>query len=369
MISIRALSKQFTVTGGNVTALNDVDLDVAKGELFVIVGASGSGKTTLLRCVGGLEFPERGEIRIADQLVCSNNPPSCIPPQQRRLGMVFQSYAVWPHLTVFENVALPLKEGAQRIPRDEVAGRVHEAMRLVQLEEQTNRSATLLSGGQQQRVALARAIAVNPKVLLMDEPLSNLDARLREEVRGKIRELAKQLDFTVLYVTHDQVEAMAIADKIAIMQGGKLLQVGTPMDLYYRPNRVEVAEFFGQVNWLTGKSIATHRVETPIGSFNTKTSTTPGDEVLLGFRPECLMIVDTPPGTGENTMQANLRSSTFLGDQFTFEMVIREHAFLGKSRAITAHGNGQLNFYVDPANIMIFPASERDNLAEGSAIP
>jgi len=369
MISIRALSKQFTVTGGKVTALNDLDLDVAKGEFFVIVGASGSGKTTLLRCVGGLESPERGEIRIADQLVCSDNPPTWIPPQQRRLGMVFQSYAVWPHLTVFENVALPLAEGAQRIPRAEVAGRVNEALRLVQLEEQTHRSATLLSGGQQQRVALARAIAVNPMVLLMDEPLSNLDARLREEVRGKIRELAKHLDFTVLYVTHDQVEAMAIADKIALLQAGELLQVGAPMDLYYHPSRVEVAEFFGLVNWLTGKSIGPHLIETTIGSFHIKTTATPGDEVLLGFRPECLTIVDSPPGTGENTMRANLRSSTFLGDQFTYDVVIREHALVGKSRAIITQGNGQLNLYVDPADIMIFPASERINLAEGSVPP
>lgn len=369
MISIRALSKQFTVTGGKVTALNDLDLDVAKGEFFVIVGASGSGKTTLLRCVGGLEVPERGEIRIADQLVCSDNPPTWIPPQQRRLGMVFQSYAVWPHLTVYENVALPLAEGAQRIPRAEVAGRVNEALRMVQLEEQTHRSATLLSGGQQQRVALARAIAVNPMVLLMDEPLSNLDARLREEVRGKIRELAKQLDFTVLYVTHDQVEAMAIADKIALLQAGELLQVGAPMDLYHHPRRVEVAEFFGQVNWLTGKSTGAHLIETPIGPFKIKSEATPGDEVLLGFRPECLTIVDSPSGTGSNTMRANLKSSTFLGDQFIYDVVIREHALTGKSRMISSQGNGQLNLYVDPADIMIFPASERVNLAEGSVPP
>ena len=149
--------------------------------------------------------------------------------------MVFQSYAVWPHMTVYDNVALPLREGTQKIARSEVRTRVHQALAMVQLEEQIDRPSTLLSGGQQQRVALARAIAVNPGVLLMDEPLSNLDARLREDVRGRIRELAKQLQATVLYVTHDQIEAMAIADKIALMSFGKLLQYGTPIDLYKNP--------------------------------------------------------------------------------------------------------------------------------------
>jgi iron(III) transport system ATP-binding protein len=193
MISIRRLHKRFIVSDGAVAAVKALDLEIAEGEFFVIVGASGSGKTTLLRCIAGLEVPDAGEIRIAGQVVSSDSPPTWVPPQQRKLGMVFQSYAVWPHLTVAENVALPLAEGSQRIRRSEVTARVKEALRLVQLEEQADRPATLLSGGQQQRVALARAIAVNSRILLMDEPLSNLDARLREEVRGKIRELAKQL--------------------------------------------------------------------------------------------------------------------------------------------------------------------------------
>ncbi|HEX9443155.1 MAG TPA: ABC transporter ATP-binding protein, partial [Candidatus Binatia bacterium] len=220
MISVQRLAKQFPAGGGSVAAIKDLSFEVAEGEFFVIVGASGSGKTTLLRSVAGLELPDRGVISIGGRVVSSDDPPAWVPSQQRKLGMVFQSYAVWPHLTVYENVALPLAEGSQRIPRGEVKNRAREALRLVQLEEMAGRPATLLSGGQQQRVALARAIAVNPRILLMDEPLSNLDARLREEVRGKIRELAKELGSTVLYVTHDQVEAMAIADRIALMQAG-----------------------------------------------------------------------------------------------------------------------------------------------------
>jgi ABC-type Fe3+/spermidine/putrescine transport system ATPase subunit len=359
MISIRGLTKQFAVSGGSVAAIKGLDLEVAEGEFFVIVGASGSGKTTLLRCVAGLEFPNKGAIRIADQLVSSDDPPTWIPSQQRRLGMVFQSYAVWPHLTVQENVALPLAEGAQRVARSEVASRVREALHMVQLEELADRSATLLSGGQQQRVALARAIAVNPRILLMDEPLSNLDARLREEVRGKIRELAKQLGSTVLYVTHDQVEAMAIADKIALMQLGEILQTGMPMELYSNPKRPEVAEFFGLVNWVQGRMVQSDLAETSIGRFQITGSVTTGSEVVLGFRPESLSIVQGHPGGGSNLLRGMLRASTFLGDQFLYNVMIQDHLLVGKGRVIPTGRDGHLCLHVDPSEVMVFPAKQQ----------
>ena len=358
MISIRRLCKEFSVTHGNIEALKSLDLEVAEGEFFVIVGASGSGKTTLLRCVAGLESPDNGEIRIAGRPVFSDTPPTWIPPQERNFGMVFQSYAVWPHLTVFDNVALPLREGAQKIPRSQVNERVRQALRMVQLDEQSDRSATLLSGGQQQRVALARAIAVNPRVLLMDEPLSNLDARLREEVRSKIRDLAKQLGATVLYVTHDQIEAMAMADKIAIMSFGKLLQYGQPMDLYRRPNCSEVADFFGSVNWLTGTLVASKTVETKIGRLEVCLHGDLGPEVLVGFRPESLQIVEGSKGCRQNAFEAVLRSSTFLGDQFVFDARINDSLVMGKSRLIPVAGDGRLQLYVDPSEILVFPRSE-----------
>jgi iron(III) transport system ATP-binding protein len=358
MISIRRLGKAFTVAEGQVAALKSLDLDVAEGEFFVIVGASGSGKTTLLRCVAGLESPDGGEIRIAGRAVFSDRPPTWIPPQERNFGMVFQSYAVWPHLTVFENVALPLREGAQKIPRGEVHGRVREALRMVQLDEQKDRPATLLSGGQQQRVALARAIAVNPKVLLMDEPLSNLDARLREEVRGKIRDLAKQLGATVLYVTHDQIEAMAMADKIALMSFGRLLQYGEPMELYRRPNCSEVADFFGSVNWLTGRLIDAKIVETKIGRFEVCPRTNPGAEVLVGFRPESLQIVDGASACRQNNFEAVLRTSTFLGDQFVYEAFVGDLLVTGKTRLAPMRDDRRLQLYVDPTEIMVFPHAE-----------
>jgi iron(III) transport system ATP-binding protein len=276
--------------------------------------------------------------------------------------MVFQSYAVWPHLTVYQNVALPLAEGTQRIARREVSSRVHEALRLVQLEDFAERSATLLSGGQQQRVALARAIAVNPKILLMDEPLSNLDARLREEVRGKIRDLAKQLGATVLYVTHDQIEAMAIADKIALMQAGQLLQVGPPMELYDQPCRAEVAEFFGSVNWLKGTMVHSSCAETPIGRFGIKGSGRPGEDVLVGFRPEALTIVDSQTAIDTNVLQATLRTSTFLGDQFIYCVEVRDQSLVGKGRSIPAPKDGKLYLYVNPADVMVFPAGQKTGL-------
>jgi ABC-type Fe3+/spermidine/putrescine transport system ATPase subunit len=355
MISIRRLHKQFPVSDGVVAAIRSLDLDVAEGELFVIVGASGSGKTTLLRCIAGLETPDAGEIRIAGKVVSSDRPPTWLAPQQRKLGMVFQSYAVWPHLTVSQNIALPLAEGAQKIPRAEVASRVKEALRLVQLEEQADRPATLLSGGQQQRVALARAIAVSSRLLLMDEPLSNLDARLREDVRGRIRELAKQLGATVLYVTHDQIEAMAIADKIALMQAGELLQVGTPDDIYHNPINADVADFFGSVNWLDGEIVEPGVASSPIGILRVRTAAGAGQKVRLGFRPECLVL--DQDGAPNNSFAGRVVSSTFLGDQFAFCAHTNGRQLFGKNRVLPHSTDGTMRFKVDSADIMVFARS------------
>jgi ABC-type sugar transport system ATPase subunit len=363
MISIRGLQKRFKVSDGVVAAIKSLDLEISEGELFVIVGASGSGKTTLLRCIAGLETPDGGDIRIAGRIVSSDDPPTWVPPQQRKLGMVFQSYAVWPHLTVSENIALPLAEGSQRIPRSQVAQRVKEALRLVQLEEQADRPATLLSGGQQQRVALARAVAVSSRLLLMDEPLSNLDARLREEVRGKIRELAKQLGSTVLYVTHDQIEAMAIADKIALMQGGELLQVGAPYEMYHKPNCADVAEFFGSVNWFDGEIVEAGVTSSPLGKLHISSSHKPGEKILLGFRPECLVVSSGSANGESNAFAARIHSSTFLGDQFVFTAVAGDRQLIGKNRAAPGHQDGRVILRVPPADIMVFPARAAPSLA------
>ncbi len=358
LISISQLRKEFSVDTGVVTALNNLDIEIDEGDFFVIVGASGSGKTTLLRSVAGLEAPDAGTIKIDDRVVFSNQPPTWVPAQDRGFGMVFQSYAVWPHLTVYQNVALPLMEGAQKIPRGQVRARVENALKMVQLEAQIDRPSTLLSGGQQQRVALARAIAGNPRVLLMDEPLSNLDARLREEVRGKIRGLAKELGATVLYVTHDQIEAMAIADKIALMSFGNLLQFGSPLDLYRNPNRAEVAEFFGTVNWMRGElsSEGGKGVATKIGSFTVSNSAISDKDVWVGIRPEHLGFADDSSGGKPNHFLADLTDEIFLGDQYSFEAQAGDIALAGKSRVSPAVRDGKLHIAVNPDDLMIFPA-------------
>ena len=364
MISIGHLQKIFTVTGATVAALSELNIEVDAGDFFVIVGASGSGKTTLLRSVAGLERPDTGTIKIADRTVFSDSPPVWVPPQDRGLGMVFQSYAVWPHLTVFDNVALPLREGAQKIPRNEVKARVRQALEMVQLEEQIDRPATQLSGGQQQRVALARAIAVNPAVLLMDEPLSNLDARLREEVRGKIRELAKELQATVLYVTHDQIEAMAVADKIAVMSFGELLQAGPPIELYRNPNSAEVAEFFGTMNWLPGEMDTANgrSVKTRIGEFSVsrEVATDTDKKVWVGFRPEHMEFSEDAFSQQANHFQADLKNAIFLGDQYTFDAIAGDRKLVGKSRMAPKLQSDKLHVAIDPADVMIFPADEKN---------
>ncbi len=364
MISVRGLAKEFPAGGGRVAAIKNLNLEVAEGEFFVIVGASGSGKTTLLRAVAGLEVPDRGTISIGGRVVSSDAPPAWIPSQQRKLGMVFQSYAVWPHLTVYQNVALPLTDGTHRVRRGEVEKRVREALRLVQLDQVAERSATLLSGGQQQRVALARAIAVNPGILLMDEPLSNLDARLREEVRGKIRELAKQLGSTVLYVTHDQVEAMAMADRIALMQAGELLQVGTPAELYHRPATTGVAEFFGTMNWLEGTVTAPGVAETAIGPVRFEAEAGIGTEVLIGFRPECVALLAAAAPEKPNVFSAALKASVFLGDQSLLTLALADRVISAKCRGADVDG-GPLRVWIDPADVMVFSAERR--LAGGAA--
>lgn len=323
MIKVRGLKKTFKTTknkkswGGDVVALDDVNFDIAEGEFFVLLGPSGSGKTTLLRSIAGLETPDEGEIHIGDRLVFSSSQGVCVPPMDRRLGMVFQSYAIWPHMTVFENVALPLQEGKRRFPKAEVKDKVARALALVGLQGLEDRPAPLLSGGQQQRVALARAMAVEPVVLLMDEPLSNLDARLREEVRGEIRSLTNRLGVTVIYVTHDQTEAMELADRLAVVSEGSILQIAPPEEVYSFPNQPEVAQFFGKVNWLEGAVQKGGAIKTPLGiliSGDTK-NFAEGDKVAVGIRPENLRIFPECEGVpnGRMVFPCTIKTTAFLG--------------------------------------------------------
>ena len=236
---------------GDVTAVDNIAFAIAPGELVTLLGPSGCGKTTTLRSVAGLETPTGGTIRLNGSAVYSARERRNVPAEKRGVSMVFQSYAIWPHMTVFDNVAYGLR--VRKLPQAEVRQNVERVLDLVQMQAFADRPASKLSGGQQQRVAVARAIAFSPSVLLFDEPLSNLDAKLRAEMRVELRELQRRLDITSLYVTHDQEEALAISDRVIVMNGGRIEQIGTPEDIYNRPQSRFVADFVGSANLIAGK--------------------------------------------------------------------------------------------------------------------
>ncbi|HXV47506.1 MAG TPA: ABC transporter ATP-binding protein [Candidatus Binatia bacterium] len=313
MISVKNLLKIFNSGGESVRAVDGVTIDIGEREFFVLLGLSGSGKTTLLRCVAGLEKPDGGDIAIHNTLVSSAERNIFTGAESRGLGMVFQSYAVWPHMTVFQNVAFPLINGPYRLSGAEIKKKVMNALELVQLSAFSDRPAPFLSGGQQQRVALARALAVEPKVLLMDEPLSNLDARLREEVRDEIKSLAKRFGMAVLYVTHDQVEAMALADRVAVMSKGRVLQCAPPRELYDAPVNRVVCEFLGSTNLFDGLVENGGHIETDLGSLTCSRADSTLKKVSVAIRPEELQMSTAPTGL-ENEFAAEVVSSTFLGE-------------------------------------------------------
>ena len=274
---------------GTTRALNGVSLEIEPGELFFLLGASGCGKSTLLRCIAGLETPNEGGIFFGNRDVTK------MPPHQREAAMVFQSYALWPHLSVMKNISFGLEE--RKVPKAEIERRVEEALAMVKLEGYGPRGIDAMSGGQQQRVALARALVVRPKCLLLDEPLSNLDAQLRIEMRREIRRIVKEFGLTAVYVTHDQEEALAMADRMAILAGGVIEQVGTPADVYRNPHTSYVAAFIGETNLLEARITALDPVTVEVGNFSlqgriTKVGWQPALEqkVLLSIRPESLRI-------------------------------------------------------------------------------
>ena len=293
---------------------------------------------------------------MGEQIVSSAERGIFVPPEDRALGMVFQSYAVWPHMTVFDNVAFPLVNGKRKLPRAKVRERVKSALELVQLSGLADRPVPFLSGGQQQRVALARALAVEPKVLLMDEPLSNLDARLREEVRDEIRNLAKKLGITVLYVTHDQVEAMALADRIAVMSGGKVLQIGAAQELYHFPLSRSVAEFLGSMNEFEGAVQNDGCINSALGALRCAIPNGVVGEVIVAIRPEDVSLSQEPSGCA-NEFSAQLVSRLFLGDITLYHLSATGNKLRGKTAGTDRQLEPGSSIYVRlPAEkLKIFP--------------
>jgi iron(III) transport system ATP-binding protein len=328
LLTISNLVKSFAgeaskrrATEGRVLAVDDVSLEVGEGEMFTLLGPSGCGKTTTLRAVAGLERPDSGRIVVGDRVLFDGNGLN-VPANQRGLGMVFQSYAIWPHMTVFDNVAFPLqvRRRSQRPGKREIRERVAKVLETMELGHLADRQATKLSGGQQQRLALARAIIIEPPLMLLDEPLSNLDAKLRESLRYELKRLQRELGITSVYVTHDQIEALALSTTIAVMKEGNVLQTGRPREVYETPNCKFVAEFIGTSNFLRGKVAGREGdcvdIDTEAGRVRLESAARVpvGEEVIAAVRPESLEISTTGWGNRVNEWPGTVTNRAFLGD-------------------------------------------------------
>jgi iron(III) transport system ATP-binding protein len=319
-IQIDHLTKRF----GEVAAVDDLSLTIGDGELVVLLGPSGCGKTTTMRAVVGLEEPTSGRIIVGDTVMFDAERAINVPPNRREMGMVFQSYAIWPHKTVYQNVSYPLER--QNVPRRQIEERVRATLDLVGLAKFAERGASMLSGGQMQRVALARSVVSQPRVLLLDEPLSNLDAKLRDHLRFELREIQQRLEITTIYVTHDQTEALALADRIAVMSDGKIIQLDTPPAIYREPADTFVADFLGVGNILAGRVVGASadggsevRLD---GTDVTLVSSTPAEQnasVSVCIRPEHLAIAPAAPGDGvPGHLRAEVQVATFLGNHVRY---------------------------------------------------
>ncbi len=345
---------------GDVIAVNDISFEVKEGEFFTLLGPSGCGKTTTLRLIAGFYKPDEGEIYFDDELV------NDIPPHRRNTGMVFQNYALWPHMTVFENVAYGLK--IRGLPPPVIIKKVKEALELVGLRGKENRYPTQLSGGEQQRVALARALVIEPKVLLLDEPLSNLDAKLRLRMRGEIRRLQKRLGITTIYVTHDQEEALSISDRIAVMNQGRILQIGTPLEVYENPKELFVADFIGITNFLPCKVLEINEAErimiidlngVKLILRDVYEKFDAGEEAICAIRPESLEVykLDEAP-RDKPSIKGKVDLVTFLGKIVRYDVetdlgMIKVDVSGGTKKGFLREGE-KVAVIIDPSAVRIF---------------
>ena len=327
MILARGLVKRFRSASGEVRALNGVDVEVCRGQMLVLLGPSGCGKTTLLRCIGGLEQPDEGEIWLGGKLVTSRRQGVNVLPENRNLGMMFQSYGLWPHMTVHRNIAYPL-ENRPGLSRTDIRAKVAAMLDTMGLNSLGDRYPGQLSGGQQQRVALARALIASPTALLFDEPLSNVDAQVRKRLREEIRQMKDERGFAGVYVTHDQEEAMALADILAVMQDGEVRQIGPALDIYHRPNSLYVARFIGEANTLAARVASVNgqeaMCETEIGPLVVAIASplAVGTQGQIVLRPEDAILSDdgaTGPA-GHNRVEGVITANVLLGPQVELKM-------------------------------------------------
>ncbi|MFJ5695132.1 ABC transporter ATP-binding protein [Arthrobacter sp. NPDC093125] len=342
-VVVKNLRKDF----GGITVLHEVSFTIKDGEFFTLLGPSGCGKSTTLSCLAGLEQPTSGSIAVGDTVLVDDSSNKFVPPEERNLGMVFQSYALWPHMTLTDNLAMPLN--IRKVNKAEQKTLIHDALDKVGLAHLAHRYPHQLSGGQQQRVALARALVYSPKVLLLDEPLSNLDAKLREQARVWLKRLQSELGITTVYVTHDQEEALAMSDRIAVMSGGNMLQVAPPEEIYERPATAEVAAFIGRSNFLDGLITSTIGDRAIVRLEDTGETVTAvltdqmrhGDPVTVAFRPEKASLApvgDSIP-SGNVGLPVEILTTSYVGSRYEYELRYGARTLAVDSKNNALHGD------------------------------
>jgi iron(III) transport system ATP-binding protein len=361
VLNVQGLNTDY-VDGNNVRvrAARDVSFDVPEGKLFTLLGPSGCGKTTTLRSIAGLERPVDGSITVNGVTIFGASTNTFVPPNKRQFGMVFQSYAIWPHMSVFKNCSFPLEVGNKKFSKREIEEKVMRVLTAVGLDHVAERDATKMSGGQQQRLALARALVMEPKLLLLDEPLSNLDAKLRDKMRFELKRMQRELRLTTIYVTHDQEEALALSHEIAVMREGRIVQKAPPREIYDLPNSKFVADFVGTTNFIEGSVRSCDGpnghliVDSAIGVVTVANSIScgVGDKVTLSMRPENLMVYETREAAGSsNVFEGKVFTKVFLGETLDFQIKVNEQVVL--ARVHPTHKTpvgGTIFFSVDPAS-------------------
>ncbi|HET8659134.1 MAG TPA: ABC transporter ATP-binding protein [Micromonosporaceae bacterium] len=353
---------------GRVFAVNDISFQVAEGALFTLLGPSGCGKTTTLRSIAGLERPDSGTIEVGGRVLFrgrGGGKAVNVPANERGLGMVFQSYAIWPHMSVFDNVAFPLqvRRRGQRPGRRGISERVMRVLETMQLADLAQRSATKLSGGQQQRLALARALVTEPPLLLLDEPLSNLDAKLRESLRYELKRLQRELGITSVYVTHDQTEALVLSTSVAVMQSGNVMQLGRPRDIYENPNCRFVAEFIGTSNFISGHVLAKegdrYTVDTVDGRLvlDSAAALPVGADVIVSIRPEAVEIgTSSRAGEVPNEWTGTVLTNAFLGEAVDHVVRIGGHEIRARGNPDVSIAPGTAVYlWLDPGKLALVP--------------
>jgi iron(III) transport system ATP-binding protein len=362
MLTVRSLTTEYAVPRGPaVKAAIDVGFEVEQGKFFTLLGPSGCGKTTTLRSIAGLERPSSGEIAVNGRVMFSSSKNISVALNKRNFGMVFQSYAIWPHMTVFENAAFPLQ--VRRLPGLQIKKRVTKVLEVVALDEFAAREATQLSGGQQQRLALARAIVMEPELLLLDEPLSNLDAKLRERMRFELKRLQRELGLTTLYVTHDQAEALALSHEIAVMNEGRVVQIGSPRAIYERPGTRFVAEFIGSGNFIDATVLGADnrpglwRVRSKLGDWIAASDAAlqPGASVTLSIRPENLELSEEPFAQMDgNLCTGVVDAKIFQGDSIEFQLRAGDTLLLARSHpSLRTPVGDPIHIRIDPEKCVV----------------